>query len=127
MPEPSPWLVRIRTPEGPTCLTTWTNCCCRARADGAAAAGGEAGDDELGELPAPGLEQPARTSAASTASAAVTSMGGAGGRGRSGVVARGERGGGAATPRRAPRTSSPQLRRVNRWIWAGVTSGARPT
>src|SRR5258708_24025285 len=42
MPDPSPWLVRTRTTEGPTCLTTWTNSLCRSCTDG------ETGDDETG-------------------------------------------------------------------------------
>jgi hypothetical protein len=68
MPEPRPWLVWIRTTEGPTCLTTWTNCCWRARADGATCAAGVAAD-ELVAL-AVVAEQPARTSSATNAATA---------------------------------------------------------
>jgi hypothetical protein len=68
MPEPRPWLVWIRTTEGPTCWTTWTNCCWRARADGATCAAGVAAD-ELVAL-AVVAEQPARTSSATSAATA---------------------------------------------------------
>jgi hypothetical protein len=61
-------LVWIRTTEGPTCLTTWTNCCCRASADGLTSTAGDA-VDELALLAAI-EEQPASTSAAARAATA---------------------------------------------------------
>ena len=68
MPEPSPWLVWIRTTEGLTCLTTWTNCCCRASADGETSTAGVAAD-ELAVV----VEQPASTTAATNAATASSS------------------------------------------------------
>ena len=70
MPEPSPWLVWIRTTEGLTCLTTWTNCCCRASADGETSTAGVAAD-ELAVV----VEQPASTNAATNAATASSSRG----------------------------------------------------
>jgi hypothetical protein len=72
MPEPSPWPVWISTTEGPTRLTTWTNCCCRASADGATSTAGVAA--ELA-VPAVVVEQPASTSAAASAATAGRSHG----------------------------------------------------
>ena len=70
MPEPSPWLVWIRTTEGLTCLTTWTNCCCWASADGETSTAGVAAD-ELAVV----VAQPASTNAATNAATASSRRG----------------------------------------------------
>jgi hypothetical protein len=51
-------------------LTTWTNCCCRASADGEASTAGVAADELV---PALVVEQPASTSAAVGAATATRS------------------------------------------------------